>query len=260
MYQIPFFLKVFAKEKPTHIVSTGSGRIALIPFLLATLLKISFIYIDTFSRVNGYSKFGSFLLKTGHHIYCQWSDPENQKAIYIGPIFNKVDDFSKTPNSNYIFVTLGTREEPFTRLIAAVDELKQRGAIKEKIIVQAGNTKYESDHLEIFDFCEPEKIDELVRKSKYVITQESAGIGSKCLKYKTKFIVMPRDYKYGELPAKSDMNEDLHLKLREMGYTKVVRDISELEDAINQIDSLRTDFNFDNRLAIVTLTTIMEES
>jgi len=65
LYQLPFFTKVFAKEKPTHILSTGSGRTAFIPFILSKVLRIKFIYIDTFSRVYGYSKFGSFLLKIG---------------------------------------------------------------------------------------------------------------------------------------------------------------------------------------------------
>jgi hypothetical protein len=40
------------------------------------------------------------------------------------------------------------------------------------------------------------------------IGKESAGIGTQCLRANTRFIVMPRDYQYGELPAKSDMNEN----------------------------------------------------
>lgn len=260
LYHIPFFIKVFAKEKPTHVLSTGSGRTAFIPFILAKVFKIKFIYIDTFSRVYGYSKFGSLLLGLRHRIFCQWNGDENQKVIYIGPVLKKLNHFSKNPNLNYIFVTVGTRDEAFMRLIPAVNSLIRKGAIKEKVIVQAGNTKYTSDHMEIFNFCTPEKIDELIKNAKYVITQESAGIGTKCLKYKTKFLVMPRDYKYGELPAKSDMNEDLHFKLEEMGYTKVVHNVSELENAINRIDDLKTGFNFDNRLAIATLTKIVEGS
>ncbi|MFX0194932.1 MAG: hypothetical protein ACFFCW_02325 [Candidatus Hodarchaeota archaeon] len=259
-YQIPFFLRVFVKEKPTHILSTGSGRTAFIAFLLAKVLRIKFIYIDTFSRVYGYSKFGSFLLRIGHQILCQWSGNENERARYIGPVFTKVDDLSKNPDFNYTFVAMGTRWEPFTRLLVAVDELIMKGTIKEKVIVQAGHTKYYSDRMELFDFCTPEEIDKLVMNAKYVITQESAGISTKCLRYKTKFLVMPRDYKYGELPGKSDMKEDLHLKLEEMGYTKVIRDVSELENALNKIQELRIGFDFDNSLAIETLNQIMEKS
>ena len=112
----------------------------------------------------------------------------------------------------------------------------------------------------MFDFCPPERIIELIRNAKYVVTQESAGIGSICLKYRIKFIVMPREYRYGELPTKSDMKEDLHVKLEEMGYTKVVSDSVGLKRAIEQIDRLRTGFPFDNSLAIKILSDAVAKS
>jgi UDP-N-acetylglucosamine transferase subunit ALG13 len=251
-------VKIFGKEKPTHVLSTGSGRTALIPFLLSWLLNVKFIYIDTFSRVHGYSKFGTFLLKTGNKIYTQWEDPRNKNAIYIGPVFKQQENSNKKHGSNYIFVTVGTRDEPFTRLLKAVEDLVKNGKINEKVIIQAGHTKYSSGYVEVFDFCMPEMIDELILNAKYVITQESAGIGTLCLKYRTKFIVMPRDYQYGELPTKSDMKEDLHYKLEELGYTKVVRNTEELEKAIVNIEKLKIGFNLNNSLAISTLQKVME--
>jgi hypothetical protein len=71
---------------------------------------------------------------------------------------------------------------------------------------------------------------------------------------------MPRDYHLGELPAKSDMKEDLHYKLEELGYTKVVKNAEELEKAIENIDDLQIGFKFDNYLAISTLKKVMEET
>ena len=252
-------LKIFVREKPTHVLSTGSGRTALLPFLLARLFKIRFLHIDTFSRVHGHSKFGTFLLKTKNRIYTQWKDPENENAVYIGPVFKQQQNSDKCHDPNYVFVTVGTREEPFTRLIKGVEDLVKRGVIREKVIVQAGHTKYSSDHVEVFDFCMPEKIDELILNARYVITQESAGIGTQCLKNRTKFIVMPRDYQFGELPTKSDMKEDLHCKLEELGYTKVVSNTTELEKAIVNIDRLKIGFDFNNSMAISQLQKTMEE-
>jgi UDP-N-acetylglucosamine transferase subunit ALG13 len=259
LYHIAPVLKIFAREKPTHVISTGSGRTALIPFLLARLLKIRFIHIDTFSRVHGHSKFGAFLLKTRNKIYTQWGDPQNQNAIYIGPIFKQQENHYGHHNTKHVFVTIGTRNEPFTRLIQGVEDLIKRGIIKEKVIIQAGYTKHRPHCAEVFDFCVPEMIDGLILNARYVITQESAGIGTQCLKYKTKFIVMPRDYQYGELPTKSDMKEDLHYKLEELGYTKVVRNADELEKAILDLENLKVGFNFDNSLAIQTLRNIIEK-
>ncbi len=259
LYQMGPVLKIFVREKPTHVLSTGSGRTALIPFLLSRLLRLKFIYIDTFCRVHGYSKFGTFLLKTGNEIYTQWEDSQNKNAIYIGPIFKQQPNYNKSRDSEYVFVTVGHRAEPFTRLLNGVEELIRKGKIKEKVVIQVGHTKYSSDYVEVFDFCEPEKIDELIHNSRYVITQESSGIGSLCLKYRTKFIVMPRDYQYGELSVKSDMKEDLHYKLEELGYTKVVRNTDELEKAVENIDNLKVGFDFDNSLAMQTLRNIIEK-
>jgi len=221
-------------------------------------MKIKFIYIDTYSRVKGHTKFGDFLLKTGNQIFTQWEDMQNKNAVYIGPIFKKQNNYWKNGNSKYIFVTVGTRGEPFTRLLKGVEDLFEKGVIKDKVIIQAGHTKYKSRNAELFDFCSPERIEDYIINARYVITQESAGIGTLCLKYGTRFIVMPRDYQYGELPTKSDMKEDLHYKLEELGYTKVVRNTDELEKAIASIEKLKVGFNFDNSQAIQTLKNIIE--
>lgn len=37
-----------------------------------------------------------------------------------------------------IFVTVGTHEQPFNRLIQKVDELKHDGIIKDDVIIQTG--------------------------------------------------------------------------------------------------------------------------
>jgi UDP-N-acetylglucosamine transferase subunit ALG13 len=258
--QVPPVLKIFAKERPTHVLSTGSGRTAFVPFLLSRLLNIKFLYIDTFSHVRGHTKFGTFLVRTRNKIYSQWEHPHNPNTVYIGPIFKERGACRKRPDANYVFVTAGTRDEPFTRLLQAVERLVQKGVIREKVIVQSGHTTYASNSMEIFDFCKAEKIDDLILNARYVITQESAGIGTQCLKYGTRFLVMPRDYHYGELPTKSDMNEDLHYRLEELGYTKVVTTAEELEQAIIGIDGLKTGFLFNNKKAISNLHTAMEEA
>ncbi|MBW2109202.1 MAG: hypothetical protein JRI36_11145 [Deltaproteobacteria bacterium] len=260
LYQIPFILKPFIHENPTHIISTGSGRTAFIPFLLSRCFKVPFLHVDTFSRVEGYSKFGTFLLKLGHPLYSQWEDGSTPNVTFIGPVFKKTKPEEKTSGVPFVFVTVGTREEPFTRLLQAVDELLEKKIIKTKVVVQAGHTPYRSGRMEIFDFCTPSEIDGYIKNAEYVITQESAGIGTKCLKSNTKFLVMPRDYKYDELPAASDMKEDLHLKLESMGYTKVVSNTFELHDAVTKIDQLKTGFVFDNTLAIQTLQKAIETS
>lgn len=48
-----------------------------------------------------------------------------------------------------IFVTVGTHEQPFNRLIEKMDELVESGKIKEKVVVQYGFSTYEAKHCEM---------------------------------------------------------------------------------------------------------------
>ena len=52
-----------------------------------------------------------------------------------------------------ILVTLGTQDKSFLRLVKEIDKLVESKVIKDKVVVQLGHTKYESDNLEMFDGC-----------------------------------------------------------------------------------------------------------
>jgi beta-1,4-N-acetylglucosaminyltransferase len=249
--QFPKTLNIFMKEKPSHVLSTGSGSIVFLPFLLSILFRTKFIHVDTFSRVRGLTIMGNLLYKLGFPVLTQWESPVKKKAIYIGPVLKKEPVSAPVREiPQHIFVTVGTVNRPFPRVISAVETLKREGFIKERVFVQAGYTKYDSELLEIFDFGPPDRIDELIRNARYVITQESAGIGTKCLKYNKKFIVMPRDYALKELRSKRDMKEDLHFKLAELGYVFIVHNVQELRAAIAKLDGLRVGFDFNNQRAV----------
>ncbi|NPV10185.1 MAG: hypothetical protein HPY57_00120 [Ignavibacteria bacterium] len=257
---IPKIIKIFLKERPTTILSTGSGVTCLVPFLLSIIFRIRFIYIDTFSYVKSLTKFGRFVYKLRGIVLVQWKKEKLfPRSIYCGPVFkNEVNVKHDLNVNNYIFVSLGTRPEPFIRMLQILDDLCKKKKITQKLIVQAGHTEYFSDNMDLFSFKSENEIEELIKNSSFVITQESAGIVTKCLKMNKKFIVMPRRYEFGELPVKSDMDEDLHYKLEELGYTKVVTNLEEMEDAIKHLDEIKTGFKFDNSLAIKILKKLIE--
>ena len=50
-----------------------------------------------------------------------------------------------------IFVSLGTNDKSFNRLLEKIDKEIELGNIKDKIIVQSGYTKYKSKNMEIID-------------------------------------------------------------------------------------------------------------
>lgn len=95
-----------------------------------------------------------------------------------------------------IFVTVGTDEHDFSRLIKEVDKIAPK--IDDDFIVQLGYTKYEPENCDFFHFTSLEKIEELNKKSDIIITHAGAGSIIKALKRGKKPIVVPRRKKYNE--------------------------------------------------------------
>ena len=75
-----------------------------------------------------------------------------------------------------IFVTLGTQDKSFKRLLDAIQKQIDLGNIKDKVIVQAGFTKYESKDMEIFDLVNRDEFDKYMNDCDLLITH--GGVGS----------------------------------------------------------------------------------
>ncbi|NCS71563.1 MAG: beta-1,4-galactosyltransferase, partial [Candidatus Aenigmarchaeota archaeon] len=74
-----------------------------------------------------------------------------------------------------IFVTVGTDTHQFDRLIKAMDDLVKKKATKEKVVAQIGNSTYEPKNFEYFRFKPYEEVEELTKKSNFVISHAGAG-------------------------------------------------------------------------------------
>lgn len=126
-----------------------------------------------------------------------------------------------------IFVTVGTSKLSFDRLLEKVDFLIKEKKIKDKVIMQIGNSSYEPKHAEWFRFESYEKMKDLMKKSEIIITH--AGVGSilTAMIMKKKLIVVPRTKKYNEHVDDHQVEFSKHLN-KEYGVT-VVFDIKDLE-------------------------------
>ena len=97
-----------------------------------------------------------------------------------------------------ILVVLGTQDKEFPRLLEAVEKQIKNGTIKEKVIVQAGQTKYTSDCMEIFDLLPAPEFDKLMDKASLIITHGGAGSILNALKKNKKVIAAARLAEYRE--------------------------------------------------------------
>lgn len=133
-----------------------------------------------------------------------------------------------------ILVALGTQDKTFERLIQAVEKQIQLGNIKEEVIVQAGQTKYESKVMEIFDFIDMEKFDALLDKCNILITHGGVGTIISALHKKKKIIAAPRLEKFGE--HTNDHQLQIIQSFTASGYILPLYDFNKLDEVLKQTE------------------------
>ena len=123
-----------------------------------------------------------------------------------------------------ILVTLGTQKEQFTRLLDYIENSN----IKDKIIVQAGHTKYKSNKMEIFDFIPYDKMDKYIDEADVIITHSGTGSVLTPLKKGKKVIVCARLSKYEE--HVDDHQVELLEVFKEEGYVLELSETNNIDE------------------------------
>ncbi len=136
-----------------------------------------------------------------------------------------------------ILVTLGTQDKNFVRLLEKIDQLINNGLIKDKVIVQAGFTKYNSENMEIFDLIAQDEFNDLMDKADIIITHGGVGNIISALEKNKKVIAVPRLAKYGE--HINDHQTQIIAKFNALGYIIGLQDVDELDDAVKQIKKFK---------------------
>jgi UDP-N-acetylglucosamine transferase subunit ALG13/putative flippase GtrA len=131
-----------------------------------------------------------------------------------------------------ILVTLGTQDKGFERLLKQVDEEIKKGNIKEKVVVQAGYTKYESPNMKIFDLIPADEFDDLVSKARLIITHAGAGSILSAVKKGKVVIAAPRLKKYGE--HTNDHQLQIAKEFADAGYILELRDFHKLDKLLEK--------------------------
>lgn len=131
-----------------------------------------------------------------------------------------------------IFVTLGTQDKPFTRLLEAIQKQIDNGNIKDKVIVQAGYTMFHSSDMEIYDLINMERFDKLIKDCDILITHGGVGNILTGLKYNKKIIAATRLKKYGE--HTNDHQLQIVDKFADEGYILKLEDFDKLDEALKK--------------------------
>lgn len=97
-----------------------------------------------------------------------------------------------------IFVTVGTHEQPFNRLVKAVDDLKMNGKITDSIFIQTGYSTYVPKACEYKEFISMNQMNEYMEKANTIITHGGPSSFVMALQHNKIPIVVPRLAKFNE--------------------------------------------------------------
>ena len=126
-----------------------------------------------------------------------------------------------------IFVTVGTNEAPFDRLLRAVEALP----IDEKLVIQHGHSSpIRSPQGEVVDFLPFEAMAETMRRARIVVTHAGVGSVMVALANATRPIVVPRRKSFGE--AVDDHQLQLGRRFAAAGLVTLVEQPDALGEAL----------------------------
>lgn len=138
-----------------------------------------------------------------------------------------------------IFVTVGTHEQPFNRLIKKVDELKREGIIQEDVIMQTGFSTYEPKYCEWSKLIPYQQMIKNVEVARIVITHGGPASFIMPLQIGKVPIVVPRQHKFDEHVNDHQVEFARNVSER-MGTIIVIEDIEKLEEYIINYDEIVT--------------------
>ena len=133
-----------------------------------------------------------------------------------------------------IFVILGTQDKKFPRLLEAIDKQIDEGHIdkNEKIIVQAGSTKYQSENMEIRDYIGVSEFEQLIDEANLIICHAGVGTLLTALKKNKKIIAAARLKEYGE--HVNDHQLQILENFRDAGYILALEDFDKFDLILKQ--------------------------
>lgn len=161
-----------------------------------------------------------------------------------------------------IFVTVGTHEQPFNRLIECIDGLKRNETIAEEVIIQSGYSTYVPQYCKWQKLFPYQDMLKLVDEARIVITHGGPSSFIMPLQIGKTPIVVPRRYEFNE-----------HVNDHQISFSKavaermrtiiVVDDINKLGETIANydeiIEGMKTGLKSNNKVFVEEFEKIVNE-
>lgn len=132
-----------------------------------------------------------------------------------------------------IFVTVGTHEQQFDRLVKAVDDLVANGAIVEPVFVQTGYSTYVPQHCGHSQFVPASRMKELMDQADVVITHGGPSSFVEAMAAGKAPVVVPRRAEFGE-HVNDHQADFVRIVAERLGGIVPVYNVAELPQAMER--------------------------
>jgi UDP-N-acetylglucosamine transferase subunit ALG13 len=136
-----------------------------------------------------------------------------------------------------IFVTVGTHEQAFDRLVEYVDTLKKCGEITEEVIIQTGYSTYEPKYCQFKKLFPYQEMQQLIAKARIVVTHGGPSSFLAPLQLGKIPVVVPRLKSFDEHVNNHQLEFARAVEQRQKNII-VVEKIEDLKDVLQNYDKL----------------------
>ncbi|MFR8043664.1 glycosyltransferase [Clostridium butyricum] len=136
-----------------------------------------------------------------------------------------------------IFVTVGTHEQQFNRLIEKIDTLIESGEIKEKVIIQSGFSTYTTNNCICEKFISYSQMIKNIQEARIVITHGGPATFIMPLQIGKIPVVVPRLKQFDEHVNNHQLEFAKQVASRQ-GNIILVEEIDELKNVLNKYDHI----------------------
>ena len=126
-----------------------------------------------------------------------------------------------------IFVTVGTHEQPFNRLVKAIDELKENGIVTEDVVIQTGFSTYEPRFCRWSKLFPYQEMAKNVEEARIVITHGGPSSFIMPLQIGKIPIVVPRQKQFNE-----------HVNDHQVEFSRFIEEKQKNIIVVEEIDTL----------------------
>lgn len=214
--------RLVGSRRPRIVVTSGAGLV--VPFVvMARLVGARVVLVESLARVSGASLTGRILAPFADSILVQW--PE-LAAVYRGAVVARpglLDVPSPPPGPEHgTFVCVGTRPEPFDRLLAVADRAVADGLLPQPVTAQAGVSSYRPSSYSVTAWMAPDEVGRAIAGSRYVVCHGGAATVGAAIAAGRRPLVLPRRRSAGE--HRTEHQRELIEKLASEGMAVLVED------------------------------------